>query len=60
MVAFKGPNVILGLDKCNCSLTRGRELGTAAKTRSRELGTAAGKKQGAGLGPEGLVSAPVL
>ena len=29
-VAFKGPNVILGLYKCNCSLTRGKELGTDA------------------------------
>ena len=26
MVAFKGPNVILGLCKCNYSLTRGKEL----------------------------------
>ena len=26
-VAFKGLNVILGLYKCNCSLTRGKELG---------------------------------
>ena len=26
MVAFKGPNVILGLYKCNCSLTRDKEL----------------------------------
>ena len=26
-VAFKGPNVILGLYKCNYSLTRGKELG---------------------------------
>ena len=29
MVAFKGPNVILGLCKCNYSLTRGKKLGTA-------------------------------
>ena len=29
-VAFKGQNVILGLYKCNYSLTRGKELGTAA------------------------------
>ena len=29
-VAFKGPNVILGLYKYNYSLTRGKELGTAA------------------------------
>ena len=29
-VAFRGPNVILGLYKCNYSLTRGKELGTAA------------------------------
>ena len=28
-VAFKGPNVILGLYKCNYALTRGKELGTA-------------------------------
>ena len=28
-VAFDGPNVIFGLDKCNYSLTRGKELGTA-------------------------------
>ena len=36
-VAFKGPNIILGLCKCNYSLTRGQELSTAA-----------GWKQGAG------------
>ena len=29
-VAFKGPSVILGLYKCNYSLTRGKELSTAA------------------------------
>ena len=29
-VAFKGTNVILGLYKCNCSLTRGKEFGAAA------------------------------
>ena len=29
-VAFKGLNVILGLYKWNYSLTRGKELGTAA------------------------------
>ena len=29
-VAFKGPDVILRLYKCNYSLTRGKELGTAA------------------------------
>ena len=37
-VAFKGPKVILGLCKCNYSLTV-----------KRELGTAAGWKQGGGL-----------
>ena len=30
VVAFKGLNVILGLYKCNYSLTRGKKLGTAA------------------------------
>ena len=30
-VALKGPNVILGLYKCNYSLTRGKELGAAAR-----------------------------
>ena len=30
MIALKEPNVILGLYKCNYSLTRGKELGTAA------------------------------
>ena len=30
-VAFKGPNVILGLYKCNYSLTRGKEFGAAAR-----------------------------
>ena len=30
-VACKGPNVMLGLYKCNYSLTRGKELGTAAR-----------------------------
>ena len=29
-VAFKGLNVILGLYKCNCSLTRDKELSAAA------------------------------
>ena len=29
-VAFKGPKVILGLYKCNYSLTSGKELGAAA------------------------------
>ena len=29
-VAFKGPYIILGLYECNYSLTRGKELGTAA------------------------------
>ena len=29
-IAFKGPNVILGLCKCNYSLTVKRELGAAA------------------------------
>ena len=29
-VAFKGLNAILGLCKCNYSLTRGKELGAAA------------------------------
>ena len=28
-IAFKGLNVILGLYKCNYSLTRGKELGAA-------------------------------
>ena len=30
-VAFKGPNVTLGLYKCSYSLTRGKELGAAAR-----------------------------
>ena len=30
-VAFKGPNVILGLYKCNYSLPVNRELGTATR-----------------------------
>ena len=29
-VAFKGPNIILGVYKCNYSLTVKRELGSAA------------------------------
>ena len=37
VVAFKGPNVIFGLCKCNYSLTRGKELSAAA-----------GEKQGGG------------
>ena len=57
-VAFKGPNVILGLIKCNCSFTRGKELSTAA-----------GQKQGArlektrrraGFGPQALCLPPVV
>ena len=56
-VAFKGLNVISGLCKCNCSLTRGKELGAAA-----------GQKQGAGpdktrwragFGPRALCLPPV-
>ena len=56
-VAFKGPNVILGLHKCNYSLTRGKELSSAT-----------GQKQGvrpdktrwrAGLGPQALCLLPV-
>ena len=31
MVAFKGLSVILGLCECNYSLTRGKELGAAAR-----------------------------
>ena len=31
VVAFKGPSVILGLCKCNYSLTRGKELGADAR-----------------------------
>ena len=31
MVAFKGPNVILGLYKYNYPLTSGKDLGTAAR-----------------------------
>ena len=30
-VAFKGPNVLLGLCKYNSSLTRGKELSAAAR-----------------------------
>ena len=33
VVAFKGPNVVLGLYKCNYSLTRGKELGTATRQK---------------------------
>ena len=35
-VAFKGPNVILGLWKGNYSLTRGQELGAAARQKQGE------------------------
>ena len=31
VAAFKGPNVILGLYKCNYSLTRGKEFGATAR-----------------------------
>ena len=31
VVAFKGPNVTLGLCTCNYSLTRGKELGAAPR-----------------------------
>ena len=31
VVAFKGLNVILGLYKCNYSLTKGKELSVAAR-----------------------------
>ena len=44
-VAFKGPNVSLGLYKHNYSLIRGKELGTAAG-RNKVLGQI---KQGGGL-----------
>ena len=33
MLAFKGPNVILGLYKCNYSLTRVKELSAAARCK---------------------------
>ena len=58
MVALKGPNIILGLYKCNYFLTRGKELCTAA-----------GQKQGAGpdktrwragFGPQALCLPPVF
>ena len=35
MVAFKGPNVILGLYKCKYSLTRGKILGTVTWIETR-------------------------
>ena len=38
VAAFKGQNVILGLYKCNYSLSRGKELGAATR-----------QKQGVGL-----------
>ena len=31
VVAFNGPHVILGLNKCNDSLTRGKELGAVTR-----------------------------
>ena len=37
MVAFKGPNVILGLYKCNYTLTRGKELGAATRLKQGAL-----------------------
>ena len=43
-VAFKGLNVLLRLYKCNYSLTKGKELGTAA-SRNKVLGQ---MKQGGG------------
>ena len=45
VVAFKGPNVIWGLYKCNYSLTRGKEL-SAAAGGNKEPGQI---KQGGGL-----------
>ena len=30
-IAFKGPDIILGLYKCNYSLSRGKELGAATR-----------------------------
>ena len=57
MVAFKGPNIILGLYKCNYYLTRGKDIGSAAgkqgagpdKTRWR-----------AGFSPRALCLPPVF
>ena len=65
--AFKGPNVILGLYRCNCSLKRGKELGAAAGQRQgggRDLAAglvfAACALAGCALHPRGLLTDTVL
>ena len=45
MVAFKGPNVILGLYKCNYSLTRGKELYIRPFEGNLEVDVAPGENQ---------------
>ena len=58
LVAFKGPNVILGLHKCNYSLTVKRELSTAARQKQ---GARPDKTMWrAGFGPRALCLPPVI
>ena len=58
MVAFQGLKVILRLYQCNYSLTRGKELGAAAR---EELGARLDKTRWrAGFGPWALCLSPVI
>ena len=57
-IGFKGPNVILGLCKCNYSLPRGKELGAALGYKQ---GTRPDKTRWrAGFSPQALCLPPVL
>ena len=56
MVAFKGPNIILGLYKCKYSLTRGKELGAARWKQGARLDKARWR---AGFGLRALCLPPV-
>ena len=58
VVAFKGPNVILGLYKCNYSLTRGKDL--SAATRSKQGAQPDKARCRARFGPRALCLPPVL
>ena len=57
-VAFKGPNVILGLYKCNYSLTVKQELGTA--TGQKEGARLDKTRWRAGFGPRALCLPPLI
>ena len=56
-VAFKGPNVVLGLCKCNYCLTVKQEL--SAATGEKQVAGPDNTRQRAGFGPRALCLPPV-